>query len=81
MLGMANIVYRYEKQNTYKIKMRENILAGKVINKKKPFLRKSFYKVLTLISNKLNYSQHNINFNCGLDETRTRDPLRDRQVF
>ncbi len=20
-------------------------------------------------------------FNCGLDETRTRDPLRDRQVF
>jgi hypothetical protein len=33
------------------------------------------------LNHKPHLSDSTQHFNCGLDETRTRDPLRDRQVF
>ena len=39
-------------------------------------------KIANTTNNKIRYSLFIIYYlNCGLDETRTRDPLRDRQVF
>ncbi len=62
---------------------------GKVTKKASPYDRKSFSSASTTkpttcdVANTTSYkkSPRTEGFTCGLDGTRTRDPLRDRQIF
>ena len=75
--------YFYYKKNfyflIYKVLSRRLQKSKTSINKKSLSIWTSFSLINYVSLNDLVLTtQH---FNCGLDETRTRDPLRDRQVF
>ena len=67
-------------KNGCKLYQKESMEGINNFKQKKPILMDKLFIGLFL-----NHFRHlrrtTQHFNCGLDETRTRDPLRDRQVF